>query len=112
MGNRHYVRFGARRPVHFSGAGTEGEGQLINISLGGCAIESAVSVTTGAFLKLEVKISEQETPMLVALAPVRWSNAGRFGTEFIAIDREPQHQLHQFLAALKTGAPPSPPTTT
>lgn len=112
MGNRQYVRFGARRPVHFSGAGTEGEGQLINISLGGCAIESAVSVTTGAFLKLEVKISEQETPMLVALAPVRWSNVGRFGTEFIAIDREPQHQLQQFLAALKTGAPPSPPTTT
>ena len=110
MDGRRYARWATHRAVYFTGKDIEARGRLINISLGGCAVESTVSPDEGAFLQLEVNVSIHEAPMVVALAPVRWAQAGRFGMEFVGLDGAPQLQLRRFVDTLKTGEPSTSPT--
>lgn len=100
MKSRAYARFPTRCLVYFAGEDLEGAGQLVEISLAGCVVESDVPVTTGMFLQLEVNLAGHEPPLVIALAPVRWANGQRFGVEFIGIDTDPQDRVRRFVRTL------------
>ncbi len=97
---RKYPRCDVEIPVYFSGQGKKGEGRLINLSMGGCAIESRVSVKSGSYLSLRLNLPDRKASVGVQLAPVRWSTGDAFGLEFIRMKDEAQAVLRGFLHTL------------
>ena len=100
MERRNSPRFHVRLPVVFSANSSQSYGRVINISMSGCALESEVHVTTVMTLRLLFSLPSHDTPLEVQLAPVRWSQGGRFGLEFIMMPAEAKVRLRQFLSNL------------
>jgi len=78
----------------------KGEGRLLNLSLGGGAIESPVAVSRGDYLKLQIQLPDQATPLEIDLAPVRWVEGKTFGVEFITMQPSAKHTLNRCVAEL------------
>jgi hypothetical protein len=79
-----------RFPVRFRSSFTSlnivgGDGFLVDLSLRGCRIESATEVRPGTSLELRVQASEDEPPLNIQEAVVRWSRAQQFGLEFVKL---------------------------
>lgn len=49
------------------------EGRILNLSEGGCLVESSVSVKVGDNLQLRLSLPGPEPPMRVPRAAVRWT---------------------------------------
>jgi hypothetical protein len=71
--------------VTFSGDSVHGEGRIDNLSLGGAAIASDVSVAKGNYLQLTMLLATEPRAIEVELAPVRWTKDHGFGVEFIRV---------------------------
>jgi hypothetical protein len=55
-----------------------------------------------AYLQLNVQLLEEEDPVQVDLAAVRWSSATKFGVEFIKMHQDVGERLRQFVRLLET----------
>jgi hypothetical protein len=102
MQERKHVRFAVQRPVSFHGDLVAGNGTILNISRQGCAILSDTVAEAEAYLQLEVKLLEEEEPVQVDLAAVRWSSPRKFGVEFIKMHHDVGQRLKQFVKLLET----------
>jgi hypothetical protein len=102
MQERKHLRFAVQRPVSFRGDLVAGTGTILNISRQGCAIVSDTVADPDAYLQLKVQLLEEEDPVQVDLAAVRWSSAKRFGVEFIKMHHEVGERLRQFVQLLET----------
>jgi hypothetical protein len=80
--------------------GGEREGRVLNLSLGGGAIESEVAVSRGEYLKLQIKLPDQATLLEIDLAPVRWVDGKAFGIEFISMQPSAKDTLNRCVAEL------------
>jgi len=78
-----------------------GTGTILNISRQGCAIVSDSVAETQAYLQLQVQLLEEEEPVQVDLAAVRWSSARRFGVEFIKMQHDVGERLRKFVKLLE-----------
>ena len=103
MHERKHVRFAVQRPVSFQGDLVAGTGTILNISRQGCAITSDIVADADAYLQLKVQLLEEEDPVQVDLAAVRWSSAKRFGVEFLKMQQVVGERLKQFVKLLETG---------
>ncbi len=63
----------------------EGEALLVDVSTGGCQIETAEVIPVGAVLKLSIFLPDHQWPMRVDQVIVRWAHDGRYGMEFTSI---------------------------
>jgi hypothetical protein len=104
MEGRKHTRFAVQLPVSFSGDQFSGEGTILNVSAEGCAITSETGTGTGVYLQLAMRLWEQEEPIQIDLAAVRWVSALRFGVEFIKIRSEERERLKNFVKALESTA--------
>ena len=104
MQERKHVRFAVQRPVSFRGDLLSGEGTILNISRQGCAILSDTALETEAYLQLHLQLLEQEQPVHVDLAAVRWCTARKFGVEFIKMPHDVGERLKQFVELLESHA--------
>jgi hypothetical protein len=102
MQERKHVRFAVQRPVSFRGDLVAGTGTILNISRQGCAIVSDTAAGADAYLQLNVQLLEEEDPVQVDLAAVRWSTANRFGVEFIKMHQDVGERLRQFVRLLES----------
>lgn len=102
MQERKDVRFAVQRPVSFRGDFVSGTGTILNISKQGCAIVSDTVAEAEAYLQLNVQLLDEEDPVQVDLAAVRWSSAKRFGVEFIKMPQEVGERLRQFVKLLES----------
>lgn len=102
MQERKHSRFAVQLPVLFSGDGLNGSGTILNLSQQGCAITSEVPAETGVYLGLSMRLREQEEPVQIEVAAVRWSAAARFGVEFIKLRFEAGERLKQFVKMLES----------
>ena len=99
---RTYPRFPLSCPVAFSGDLLEGEGNVVNISKLGCAVQGDQQVREGAYLHLFFRLSEGAVPMKIELAVVRGARGGwLFGTEFLRIHPTAQERLHELIKFLE-----------
>ena len=105
---RQFPRFNVRYKVSFSGEAVQGEGDISNLSLGGCAVESQTSVPKGEYLQLRIHLPNQPAAVTVPLGAVRWAIRREFGVEFIRVPQEDQERLRQHLKGLKPASPPHP----
>lgn len=100
---RKNLRFAVQLPLSFKGDQIAGEGVVFNLSLEGCAVGSDTSIQPGTYLELRVQTYQQELPIEVELAAVRWSEGREFGLVFIRIRAEEQDRLRRFVKTLEAG---------
>jgi hypothetical protein len=97
---RKYPRFPINCTVTFTSDAVKGEGRVLNLSLGGGAIESEVAVPRGEYLKLQIKLPDQATLLEIDLAPVRWVDGKAFGVEFISMPLPAKDTLNRCVTEL------------
>jgi hypothetical protein len=99
------VRQHPRFPASFSGTlGYQNASHQITRSLDlsrkGCRLESSLPATAGMEVDLLLYLSEDETPILIERAVVRWSGARGIGIEFQSLAPHNQKRLDRTLQRL------------
>jgi len=77
----------------------EGTGNMLDLSMGGCRIESPVSVEPGVSLALRIYAPHIEWPLMVEAASVQWVTGQTFGLAFFRITEKEQQRLGQVVSA-------------
>jgi hypothetical protein len=86
MEKRKNLRFPVKFRSSFSSVGmVGGEGRVVDLSTRGCRIESSIDVQPGASLEVQIKTIEDNPPIQIQAAVVRWCREQQFGLEFEVI---------------------------
>ncbi len=93
---RQHPRFAAQFPVAFYGH-REGTGIVVDLSLGGCRIDSQTAAYTGEYLNLEIQLETGKAALKVDVASVRWSDEEKFGLCFEWLQPRERRRLEDFL---------------
>jgi len=104
MEGRKYTRFSVQLPVSCHGDNFFERGTILNVSAEGCAITSDIVPSAGVYLHVTMQLREQEEPVQIDLAAVRWVSAARFGIEFIRVRPEEGERLKEFVKRLESTA--------
>ena len=97
MKPRYKPRIRLRFPVTFISGARVGKGQVLDLTLPGCLIESPVAIEDGQSLQLELFLPGLRFPVSVTLGVVRWTQGKRFGVEFIKMHESQQRILQRFV---------------
>jgi hypothetical protein len=102
MDLRRHQRF----PVHFHAVLSgpklnESSGTVINLSEGGCCIDTDSQVYTGIQIALVLHAPGGTQAIHVDKAAVRWSRGHELGVGFITVSPQDKERLGQLLARLK-----------
>ena len=87
MTPRYYPRAVVHASAVFTVDGLTGEGQVLDLTVPGCLIDSPLSPPKGASLTLRVSLPQGGATFRVARGVVRWVQGSRFGVEFIEMDQ-------------------------
>lgn len=98
MKPRYKPRIRLRFPVTFTSGPRIGQGQVLDLTLPGCLIESSVAVEAAESLQLELFLPGLRFPVSVTMGVVRWVKGKRFGVEFIKMHESQQRILQHFVA--------------
>jgi len=94
-------RFTTQFRSTFSGQKQEGQGRTLDISVGGCKIESDNNVMQGAKLECRLHIPGLDWPLRIDEATVRWVDGNTFGIAFSRISPEELAKLKTILSELE-----------
>lgn len=75
----------------------EGTGIMLDLSTGGCRIESPVTVEPGVSLELRIFAPDVEWPLMVEAASVQWVSGQTFGLAFFRITESEHKRLEQVI---------------
>ena len=78
----------------------EGAGNILDLSMGGCRIESPVTVEPGVSLELRIYAPDIEWPLMIEAASVQWVSGQTFGLAFFQITETEQQRLGQVISDL------------
>jgi len=101
MEKRKQPRFTAQFRSTFSGGQREGQGRTLDMSAGGCRVETEVPVVVGASFECRIYVPGFDWPLRIEEAQVRWIKGNVFGLEFTKIGPEEQVKLKKLLSGLK-----------
>jgi hypothetical protein len=93
---RKHPRYAVRCPVHFTGD-HEGEGLTINLSLGGCLLETALPLDVNAHLTLALQLPRHSDYIKINVAVVRGARPPHFGLDFVLVSDKSQGPLRDYL---------------
>ena len=95
--NRQHPRVSIQFRSHFSSKSpmVAGDGELKDMSPGGCRVASSVAVQVGADLELCVFPEDEGNPFVIDAATVRWARCEEFGLAFSKVRPAVQQQLVQ-----------------
>ena len=98
---RRHVRVAVRLQSHFSSKGRKvaGEGELQDLSPGGCRVTSLVAVPVGVELECCIFSQDAGNPFTIEGATVRWSRPQEFGLAFAKVRPGVQRQITQLCRA-------------
>jgi len=100
---RRHQRF----PVHFHSVFSgpqckESVGTIVNLSKGGCLVETDMQVYSGMQISLRLDVPGEISPILIERAAVRWNRGNELGVGFITAAPPHQERLDQLLERLKS----------
>ena len=97
---RQHVRVAIQGRSQFTSRSQKmaGEGQLRDLSPGGCRVTSSMLVPVGAELVCWIYPKDEAQPVAIERATVRWSRAKEFGLAFTHLQPAAQRQLVQLCA--------------
>jgi hypothetical protein len=94
---RSHERFKFHCNIIFDTGKQVNEGRILNLSEGGCLVESSVSVKAGDTLLLRIALPGPEPPLRVPRAAVRWTKGIQFGVEFMELEEKNRVRLKRLL---------------
>jgi hypothetical protein len=92
----------SRRLFFFGEGEFEGEGTIVDISTNGCKATSLTEVKVGLILKLSLFLQDQQWPLRIDQAVVRWVDDQAFGLEFTGIRPAQRERLRSLLMKVKS----------
>ena len=98
---RMYPRFTAQFRSTFSGGQREGRGKTLDLSDGGCRIESDQPVVPNAAFECRIYAPGLNWPVRIEEAQVRWVEGNVFGLEFTVMHPDERAKLKQVIANLR-----------
>lgn len=102
MEQRKHPRFQVRFRSSFTSLNiVGGDGNITDLSLRGCRVESQTEVRPGTSLEVRIHTSEEEPPLKIQEAVVRWSRAQQFGMEFVTLEPEEWARLQHTVTHLE-----------
>jgi hypothetical protein len=102
MESRKAPRFPVQFHSSFSSANVvSGEGTLGDLSIRGCRVFSLTEVKPGTTVQLRVDVSDDEPPLQVDQAIVRWHRDNSFGLEFVSLTPDEWARLQHVVKALE-----------
>lgn len=102
MESRKDPRFPVQFHSSFSSTNVvSGEGTLGNLSIRGCCVFSLTEVKPGTTVQLRVDVSDDEPPLQVDQAIVRWHRDNCFGLEFVSLTPDEWARLQHVVKALE-----------
>ena len=100
MEKRQQPRFTSQFRSIFSGGQREGQGRTLDLSTGGCMIESDFPVVVGTSFECRIYVPGLDWPLRIDEAQVRWVKAGTFGIQFTKIQSDEETKLKQVIVSL------------
>jgi len=100
MEKRQQPRFTSQFRSTFSGGQREGQGRTLDLSTGGCKIETDLLVVVGASFECRIYIPGLDWPLRIDEAQVRWVKAKTFGIQFTKIQPDEAANLKRVVASL------------
>lgn len=94
-------RFTTQFRSTFSGQRQEGQGRTLDISAGGCKIESDMKVEQGVKFECRLHVPGLDWPLRIDEATVRWVGSNSFGIAFSRIAPEELSKLKAVLSDLQ-----------
>ena len=88
------------RTTFSSSMNKEGMGVMLDLSSGGCRVESPVPVEPGVLLELRIYAPNVEWPLMIEAANVQWVSGQTFGLAFFRITEPEQRRLGQVIEDL------------
>jgi hypothetical protein len=107
LDRREHVRMPVQMQLAFSGGRIRGEGQVLNLSVGGCMIETGAPVHVDDIYHLELFVGNNQPPLELP-AIVRSVSGKRVGLKFLPSAREDQRLLALVRARARSEAPLQP----
>ncbi|MGA6827778.1 PilZ domain-containing protein [Nitrospira sp. NS4] len=98
---RRQPRFTTQFRSTFSKNQHEGQGRALDLSIGGCRIESEANAVQGATFECRLHIPDLDWPLRIDEATVRWVEGHTFGLSFTRIRPEEKAKLQQLLERLE-----------
>jgi c-di-GMP-binding flagellar brake protein YcgR len=80
---------------------TEGEGTLIELSLGGCRLLSDIPLEIGEGYNLILQVTKKSCPILVEAAVVRWTKESTYGLKFTSLQSIHESHLRELLLDIR-----------
>ena len=102
MDLRRHQRF----PVHFQSVLSgpklnESFGTMVNLSEGGCRVQTDSQVYTGIQLTLRLHVPNEDAPIRIEQAAVRWNREGEIGVGFITVAPPDRERLNDLILRVK-----------
>lgn len=97
---RQQPRFTSQFRSIISGGQREGQGRTLDLSSGGCKIETDLPVVVRASLECRIYVPGLDWPLRIDEAQVRWVKANTFGIQFMKIQPDEEVKLKQVIATL------------
>jgi hypothetical protein len=91
------------RTTFSSSTKKEGAGVMLDLSSGGCRVESPVPVELGLLLELRIYAPDVDWPLMIEAATVQWVSGQTFGLAFFRITEPEQQRLGQVIEDLMAG---------
>jgi hypothetical protein len=97
---REYERVPVRLPATFVSPHQSGEGEISDLSLGGCTMHTETPVTSGDALRLSFHLPRAPVPIVIDVALVRATLPGAVGLHFERISAPEHARLRELMGAL------------
>lgn len=97
---RQQPRFTSQFRSTISGGHGEGQGRTLDLSTGGCMIETDFPVVEGASFECRIYVPGLDWPLRIDEAQVRWVKANTFGIQFKKIQPDEEAKLKRVIANL------------
>lgn len=97
---RSHNRFQVQCPVYFLGGSFLGRGTAIDVSQDGWRVEGDHQVKRGMHLAVRLFLPDQDPPVRVERATVRWCSDQEFGLQILKMDPPEQQRLSHFVKSL------------
>ena len=98
---REYERLPVRVPAIMHHGQSVLTGHTIDISIGGCLIQTERTIASPKFIQVQLKLDGQQAPVIVKAAAIRSAKAGRLNIKFLRFE-DPTHKqrLSEFMKSL------------
>lgn len=97
---REYERVPVRLPATFVAHHQSGDGEISDLSLGGCTMRTQASLTNGDALRLSFHLPRAPMPIVIDVALVRSTPTGAAGLQFQQISPAQHARLRTLMGAL------------